>query len=101
MAKKKKENTLQYLQMPLPTGSKYSKMTKISFGGLNKRYTIDSGELSMVNNISTSEYPYLTPSESKNEVLDEYSNPISLFAFDDFLMVVYRENACVPQICQL
>ena len=95
MAKKKKENTLQYLQMPLPTGSKYSKMTKISFGGLNKRYTIDSGELSMVNNISTSEYPYLTPSELKKPVIEGYSNPISLFAFDDFLMVVYRENEAI------
>ena len=36
MAKKKTENTLSYLQMPLPQGGKYSKMTKVAFGGLNK-----------------------------------------------------------------
>ena len=92
MAKKKKEETLSYLQMPLPSGGKYSKMTKVSFGGLNKRHTLDSGSLTMERNISTNEYPYLTPSELKIAVSDTYSNPISMFAFDDFLIVIYREN---------
>ena len=91
MAKKKSENTLQYLQMPLPSGGKYSKMTKVAFGGLNKRYTLDSGDLTMESNISTTEYPYLTPAELKKRIAT-YQNPISMFAFDDFLIVVYREN---------
>lgn len=96
MAKKKKsENTLQYLQMPLPEGRKYSRMTKVAFGGLNKRQTIDSGELSMARNISTSEYPYLTPSKAKNRFRSGYSNPISMFGFDNFLLVVYREDTAV------
>ena len=93
--KKKNENTLQYLQMPLPSGRKYSKMTKVAFGGLNKRYTLDSGDLSMEQNISTKEYPYLTPSEQRNTVLNKYKNPISMFAFDGFLLVVYRENEAI------
>ncbi len=95
MAKKKKENTLSYLQMPLPEGVKYSKMTKVAFGGLNKRYTLDSGELSMENNISTSEYPYLVPSESKKLFEDNYTNPISMFAFDDFIIVVYMQDSAI------
>ena len=95
MAKKKDENTLQYLQVPLPKGRKYSKMTKVAFGGLNKRNTIDSGELSMERNISTSEYPCLTPSNEKFLVKSGYSNPISMFGFDNFLIVVYRENTAV------
>ena len=95
MAKKKNENTLQYLQMPLPSGRKYSKMTKVAFGGLNKRYTLDSGDLSMENNISTKEYPYLTPSERRKQVLWGYSNPISMFAFDDFVLVIYRQNEAI------
>ncbi len=96
MAKKNKnENTLQYLQMPLPEGRRYSKMTKVAFGGLNKRYTLDSGDLSMESNISTSEYPYLTPSNQKTSILSSYSNPISMFAFDDFILVVYRENTAI------
>lgn len=98
MAKKKKnENTLSYLQVPLPEGGKYSKMTKVSFGGLNKRYTLDSGELSMESNISTNEYPYLTPSSQRDEVFEKYEaqeskTPISMHAFDDFLIVVYVDG---------
>jgi len=100
--KKKKENTLSYLQMPLPEGVKYSKMTKVSFGGLNNRYTLDSGELSMESNISTKEYPYLTPSEKRTAVFgtnktpyyksDDTKIPISMFAFDNFIVVVYYEK---------
>ena len=95
MAKKKNENTLPYLQMPLPSGRKYSKMTKLAFGGLNKRYTLDSGELTMENNISTNEYPYLTPSCKKKAVLSGYTHPISMFAFDTCIIVVYRANNAV------
>jgi hypothetical protein len=94
MAKKKNENTLKYLQMPLPSGGKYSKMTKVNFGGLNKKYTVDSGSLSMESNISTNEHPYLTPSYSREEVLSGYTHEnnkeaLSMYAFDDFLIVVY------------
>ena len=100
MANKKKENTLSYLQMPLPEGGKYSKMTKVAFGGLNKRYTLDSGDLSMESNISTNEYPYLTPSCSKALYKGGYYDynkkyPLSMAAFDDFLIVVYYEKTLV------
>ena len=103
MANKKKENTLSYLQMPLPEGGKYSKMTKVAFGGLNKRYTLDSGDLSTESNISTNEYPYLTPSCKKEEYKSGYyvknaKYPISMAAFDDFLVVVYYEKTLVDSI---
>lgn len=98
MAKKKKdENTLQYLQMPLPQGGKYSKMTKVAFGGLNNRYTIDSGDLSMESNISTGEYPYLTPSQARVAQFGGYSEnnkkPLSMYAFDNFIIIVYYQFA--------
>ena len=96
MAKKKKEeNTLSYLQMPLPNGVKYSKMAKLAFGGINKRYTHDSGSLSYENNISTNEYPCLTPSEERIAKDYRYSHPISMFAFDDFIIVVYRDDETI------
>ena len=103
MAKKKKENTLSYLQMPLPEGGKYSKMTKVAFGGLNKRYTLDSGDLSMESNISTNEYPYLTPSCRKELYKGGYyvnnaKYPISMAAFDDFLIVVYYEKTLADSV---
>ena len=93
--KKKNENTLSYLQMPLPEGGKYSKMTKLAFGGLNKRYTMDSGELSLESNISTNAYPHLIPSEVKIAILSGYETPISMSAFDDFLLVVYGKNRAI------
>ena len=100
MAKKKKEeNTLSYLQMPLPNGVKSSKLTKLAFGGINKRYTHDSGSLSYENNISTNEYPCLTPSEERIPHWIDYTGedkkPISMFAFDDFIIVVYRDDGSV------
>ena len=103
MANKKKENTLSYLQMPLPEGGKYSKMTKVAFGGLNKRYTLDSGDLSMESNISTNEYPYLTPSCIREPFKDGYyvdnaKYPISMAAFDDFLIVVYYEKTFIDSV---
>ena len=92
MAKKKNENTLNYLQMPLPSGSRHSKMSKVYFGGLNKRYTLDSGYISAEKNISTDEYPALTSSCNPKSIISGYDKPISMFAFDNFLIVIYGEN---------
>lgn len=104
---KKKEKQLSYLQMPLPEGRKYYKMTKLSWSGLNKRQTIDTGNLSMEQNISTAEAPYLTPSEKPFDILSwiGYSDiykydptsskpvkPICMYSVDDVLLVVYEEK---------
>lgn len=97
----KKENKLTYLQMPLPESGKAYKMTKRSWSGLNKRQTIDTGALSMEENISTLEAPYLTPSQewkAVSKVSYEASDgkfPISMFGFDDFLIVIYRIGATI------
>ncbi len=102
MAKNKKQNQLAYLQMPLPEGRKYYKMTKRSWSGLNYRQVIDSGALSMEKNISTSEAPYLVPSETfvipeivKNTITKEipkYDIPIGLYGFGKYLVVLYRKS---------
>jgi hypothetical protein len=88
---KKKENELTYLQSPLPEGQKYYKSTKVSFSGLNKRQTLDTGALSYEKNISTVEAPYLTPSPVPKK-LKEYNNIIDIFGFDDFIVVLYSKN---------
>lgn len=93
---KKNENKLSYLQMPLPNGRKHYKMTKRSWSGLNYRQTIDTGALSMENNISTLEAPYLVPSQKPITVNDEaYDNPIGIYGFDDFLITIYRVNTAI------
>lgn len=98
---KKKENQLNYLQMPLPEGTKHSKMTKRSWSGLNYRQTIDTGMLSMERNISTAEAPYLVPSPMMEAYMTGYNStegptvPIGLFGFDDFLIVIYRKGSII------
>ena len=92
----KKKNELLYLQLPLPSGKKYYKMIKREWSGLNKRQTIDTGELSKESNISTLEAPYLTPSPKwKGKFSTVYEHPISLFGFSDFLILIYRKNGAV------
>ena len=86
----KKENELLYLQLPIPSGRKYYKMTKREWSGLNYRQTVDTGALSKEVNISTDEAPYLTPSPKWEKFMDRYENPISLFGFSDFLIIIYR-----------
>lgn len=102
MAKKKKEeNELTVLQMPIPSyGQKEKRMTRLSWGGLNRRQTNDTGVLSMESNISTNEVPYLVPSQKR--VLKENKQycgdhlrkriPISMYGFGQFLVLVYWQE---------
>ena len=92
---KKNENKLSHLQMPLPESKKHYKMKKRSWSGLNYRQTIDTGALSMENNISTLEVPYLVPSQRRISILDDYTRPIGMFGFDDFLIVIYRNGTSI------
>jgi hypothetical protein len=89
---KKKNDSLTYMQLPLPQGQKAYKLTKVNWSGLNKRQTMDTGVLSMENNISTDETPYLIPSQKRLVYKSGYTNPISIFGFDNFLLVVYRSG---------
>ena len=92
---KKNENKLSHLQMPLPESKKHYKMKKRSWSGLNYRQTIDTGALSMENNISTLESPYLVPSQRRISISDGYTRPIGMFGFDDFLIVIYRNGTSI------
>ena len=90
---KKKEAELSYLQMPLPSSQKCYKMTKHSWMGLDYSHTLDSGAMSQEANISTLEAPYLVPSEKPAAVCDSaYENPIGIFGFETFLLVLYRQG---------
>ena len=53
--------------------------------------------LSAESNISTDEAPYLVPSQKRTAInIDSaYTNPISMFAFDDFILVVYRVSGSI------
>lgn len=91
----KKEEEFKYLTMPLPDSEKYYKSTKRSWSGFNRKYKIDTGLLSMESNISTSEAPYLIPSQKWIGVRDARTHPIGLFGFSDFLLCIYRSGSII------
>ena len=93
MAKKKSDGKLKYLQTPLPKGYSSFKLVRTGFLGLNKRVTMDTGVLSYESNISTDETPHIVPSQKRERINeDRYFTPISMAAFDDFLLVVYKDE---------
>ena len=92
---KKKEEGLKYLQMPLPQKRAAYKTTKINWSGLNLKNELDTGNLSMEQNISTLDAPYLTPSQQKhdlNALQDNTFKALSMYGFDDYLVAVYSKN---------
>jgi len=82
--------------MPLPSPAKEKRVVKVNWSGLNKTQILDTGELSLEENISTLEAPYLTPSPEPRW-LKSYGNatPISMFGFDNFLIVIYKSGGTV------
>jgi len=87
---KKKSEELSYMQTALPTGGRSKRSVRIQWGGLDRRYTTDTGELAREQNISTAEIPYLVPSQKRAAYKSGYLHPIDLFGFDDFLLCIYR-----------
>ena len=83
---------LQYLQMPIPQGTGSQRMLKANWSGLNYRQVHDTGALSFESNISTCETPYLTPSQKRAVYKSGYANPICMYGFDDFLVIIYNSG---------
>jgi len=92
----KKQNELQFGQVPLPQALKQYSLSKLNWSGLNRRQVIDTGALSMECNISTAEAPYLTPSQSRVDILSdmglEYKHPISVLMISLLLSIVTIQN---------
>lgn len=95
----KKTEPLKYMQSAIPNAQSSYKTVKLNWSGFNARNEFDTGELSAEKNISTAQSPYLTPSPKPHYINDgdiegypSYNNPVGLFGFDGFLIVVYHEN---------
>lgn len=89
-----------YLNVGIPNagntgaGQKY-KVSRLQWRGLNLLDNVDSGYLSNACNVSMDMLPYLVPTANYERYKNGYNVPISLFAFDDFLVVVYRDGGAV------
>lgn len=75
-------------------GQKY-KTSRLQWRGLNLLSNVDSGYLSNACNITMNELPYLAPTPNYESYKTGYTVPISLFAFDDFLVVIYRQGGAI------
>lgn len=96
-----KQEKLSFMQLPTPKGQTSYTSVKYDWSGLNRRQTVDTGMLSEECNISTLEAPYIIPSQTREDILNEYytayddnryEKPVAMFAFDDFLIVIKSKN---------
>lgn len=91
-SKNNTKDTFRYLNSYIPQAAKRYKIIKTAWSGLNKLDTLDSGELSDAKNISISSLPILVPASKPEQFKTGYTNPIGMFGFKDFLLVIYRAD---------
>lgn len=101
MAKKKKEEEFRYLMSAIPEDTKTYGSVKLDFSGMNLRHTMNTGVFSMEKNISTKEAPCLTPSPAFQEIRSGYETPVSMFAFGEYLAVVYKPKQPMQSVKEL
>ncbi len=108
--KKKKDEGLSYLQVPLPQGQGYYRII-INWLGLNKRQDYDAGVLSEATNVCLDEAPYLSVTPTMKEYVTDigckkwvsnkgkysfnpypYETPLSIHGFENALLVVYEKG---------
>lgn len=101
------KNKLAFGQLPLPNAVSEYTTAKLGWIGLNRSNALNTGELSAEKNMSTSEYPYLTPSKEvdihplcKIESGYKYSTkPLGIYGIDGKLVVLYVPSAGICKIC--
>ncbi len=89
----KKNNTVPYGAMSIPSGESRYSILRWGWRGLNRTDTIDSGNITDCSGVMVNP-PYVDVcADLKVFDLGEYiKNPIGIFGFDDFLIVIYKEG---------
>lgn len=80
-----------YLNAYIPAAGGQARTSKISWGGLERRQYVDTGTITNMVDISTDEYPYLTPSKEKLKYNTKsyYGDLRGIFGYEDKLLVIY------------
>lgn len=79
-----------YGNMSVPTGESRYSILRWGWGGLNRTDLIDSGDITDCDGVNI--HPPYVDAAAALEVVASYSEPIGIFGFDDFLLVIYRAN---------
>ena len=86
------DNEYGYLSSSAPDSQGMAKTIKLKWSGLNLTNTIESGELSDCNNISTDEAPYLTPCPRPVVVKsnsDSVGIPLGIHSLKGYMFILY------------
>lgn len=79
-----------YGSMAVPSGEARYSIIRWGWGGLNRSDLIDSGQITDCDGVSI-DPPYVLPSPAIRPFRD-YAEPIGVYGFDDFLLVLYRSG---------
>lgn len=77
-----------YGNVSVPTGEGRYSILRWGWGGLNRTDLIDSGDITDCDGVNI-DPPYVDAASSLSAVAS-YAEPIGVFGFDDFLLVLYR-----------
>ena len=85
-----KKNEFVYLSSSLPMAESRYSLLRWGWGGINRTDTIDSGQISDCSGVDI-DPPKITASHKFTNYA-HYAEPIGIFGFDDFLIVIYRDS---------
>lgn len=91
----------KYLFSALPQGQTLYSFKRKSLCGIDKKNTLDNFALVDALNTDVSELPSLRSLKTASTLKTGYSRPLSLHAFDDYILVVYYDSTeeCVKVDC--
>ena len=85
-----KRNEFVYLSSSLPMAESRYSLLRWGWGGINRTDTIDSGQISDCSGVEI-DPPKITASHKFTNYA-HYAEPIGIFGFDDFLIMIYRDS---------
>ena len=77
-----------YGGMAVPSGESRYRMIRWGWGGLNRSRLIDTGDITACDGVNINP-PYVSAAPAF-EPFTKYAEPIGIYGFDDFLVVLYR-----------
>lgn len=89
----KKRDTVTYGAMSLPSGESRYSILRWGWRGLDRTNTIDSGNITDCSGVNI--HPPYVDAAADLKFYADYTDPLGIFGFDDFLLVIYHSNGKV------
>lgn len=92
------KNEFSYGAMSIPSGESRYSIIRWGWGGLNKTDLIDSGDITDCDGVEING-GYVDAAPSPTAVAG-YAEPIGIYGFDDWLLVLYRDGGKIKADCR-